>query len=69
LLINILKGAIGDLPGEPRQGRSLVQGNVIGLVARNLVLGVVLARMVHVSFVANIPCMHSDNPAAHATRL
>jgi hypothetical protein len=46
-----------------------VQGNVIGLVARNLVLGLGLARMMIVAFVVNVLGMHFDNPAAHATRL
>jgi hypothetical protein len=67
-LNNIRKGAIADLPGEPRQGRSLMQGNVVGLVARNLVLGLGLARMMIVAFVGNVLGMHFDNPAAHAAR-
>ena len=46
-----------------------MQGNVVGLVARNLVLRLGLARMMIVAFVGNVLGMHFDNPAAHATRL
>jgi hypothetical protein len=68
-LNNISKGAIADLPGEPCQSRCIVQGNVVGLVTFYFVLGLVLARKMHVSFVVNVLCMHSNNPAAHAPRL
>src|SRR6266446_1714919 len=48
---------------EP-QRCSLVQGDVVGLVAFDFVLGFVLARVVDVSFVIHVLRMHlGDSPA------
>src|SRR5262249_10963760 len=43
------------------QHAPLVQGNVIGLVAFDLVLRFVLAGVVDVSFVVHVLCMHLDD--------
>src|SRR6266550_7376228 len=48
---------------EPQRA-CLVQGNVIGLVAFDFVLGLVLAGVVDVSFVVHILCMHLDDSPA-----
>src|SRR5262245_18518011 len=47
----------------------LVQGDVVGLVALDLVLRVVLARMVDVSLPIHVFRMHLDDPAADASGL
>lgn len=38
-----------------------MQGNVVGLVALDLVLGIVRIRVVRVSLVINIPFVHFDD--------
>src|SRR6266566_3154596 len=48
---------------EPQRA-CLVQGNVIGLVAFDFVLGFVLAGVVDVSFVVHVLCMHLDDSPA-----
>src|SRR5262245_3011511 len=48
---------------------SLVQGDVLGLVALDLVLRVVLARMVDVSLPIHVFRIHLDDPAADASGL
>src|SRR5438094_8493668 len=45
---------------EPQRA-CLVQGNVIGLIAFDFVLGFVLAGVVDVSFVVHVLCMHLDD--------
>src|SRR5258707_15347831 len=48
---------------EPQRA-PLVQGDVIGLVAFDFVLGFVLAGVVDVSFVVHVLCMHVDDSPA-----
>src|SRR5438552_1956021 len=45
---------------EP-QGGPLVQGDMVGLVAFDFVLGLVLAGVVDVSFVVHVLCVHLDD--------
>src|SRR6185503_5264857 len=49
------------------QRDSLVQSHMIALVALDLILRVVLARMVYVALVGHILLMHPDDPAADVT--
>src|SRR5262245_54155611 len=51
------------------QGSPFVQGDVVGLVALDLVLRVVLARMVDVSLPIYVFRMRLDDPAADASGL
>src|SRR5262245_1172776 len=51
------------------QGSPFVQGDVVGLLALDLVLRVVLARMVDVSLPVHVFRMHLDDPAADASGL
>jgi hypothetical protein len=53
-----------ELPAGEFQGRSLMQGDVVGLVTLDLILRLVLARMMDISFVVHIFRMHLDNAAA-----
>jgi hypothetical protein len=48
---------------EPKHG-SLVQSDVVGPVALNLVLRLVLARVMHVAFVIHVLRVHFDDSAA-----
>ena len=51
------------------QRATLVQGDVIRFVALDLILRVILARMVDVSFIIHILRVYFHNPAADAPRL
>ena len=46
-----------------------MQGDMVGLVAGNFVLRLFLARMMHVSFIDDILCMHLDDVSANAPSL
>jgi hypothetical protein len=66
--IKPLTGPIGS-PADAPKRRSLVQSDVIGPVALDLVLGFVLARVVHVAFVIHVLRVHLNDPAADPPRL
>lgn|SRR5687768_4189112 len=51
------------------QRRTLVHGDVIGLVALDLVLRLVLARMTRMSLIFRITSVGLDDPATHMPRL
>jgi hypothetical protein len=59
----------GRLSTHAFQCCSPVQGDVIGLVALDLILGIVVARTVHVSFVVHILRVHIHNLPTHVTGL
>ncbi len=46
------------------QGSALVQGDMIGFVAFNLVLWIVCARVMDIAFVVHIPRVHAHDTAA-----
>ena len=51
------------------QSGSLMQRNVIGLIALDFVLRVVFARMVNIPLVVNVFCVDLHDPAANASSL
>src|SRR5579871_3755999 len=50
-----------QLPERP----ALVQGDMVGLVALDLILRLVPARVMHVAFVVHVLAMHANDTAAH----
>ena len=56
-------------PANTLQGSTLVQSEVIGLVAFDLVLRIILARMMDITFVVHVARMHSHDPAADSASL
>jgi hypothetical protein len=46
------------------QGAALVEGNMIGLVALDLVLWIIRARVMEITFVVHVPGVHANNMAA-----
>ena len=48
---------------EKPQCLALVQGDVIGLVALDLILRIALARVMHVTFVVHVARVHAYDPA------
>src|SRR5690554_7169442 len=54
---------------EERHRTALVRGDVIGLVARDLVLRIVIAGTMRVTLVVEVGRVHLRDPPAHATRL
>src|SRR6185312_2224476 len=51
------------------EGRALVHGYVVGLVALDLVLRIILAGVMGMAFVVGVPGMHLHDMAAHVARL
>src|SRR5579871_529701 len=54
-----------QLPERP----ALVQGDMVGLVALDLILRLVPARVMNVAFVVHVLAMHADDSAAHPAGL
>ena len=54
---------------DPGERRPFVHGDVVRLVAFDLVLWVVLAGMARISLVIEIFCVDLDDHAAHMSRL
>jgi hypothetical protein len=49
------------------QGSALVQGDVIGFVAFDLVLRIIIARMMDIAFVVHVSCVHPHNETTDPT--
>ena len=58
------EAASASLPAELSQSRSFVHGDMIGLVALNFILGLVLSRVVCMALVIRVLRMDFDNPAS-----
>ena len=57
----------GRLAVKASQRLALVQGDMIGLIALDLVLRIVLARMMDIAFVIRVPRVHPYDAAADPT--
>src|SRR5579872_5320356 len=60
----MVKNAVAS--ADPCKGASLVDRDVIGLVALDLVLRIILARVVPIAFVEEVRAMHLDDLTADA---